>query len=86
MIRTDWFFVLGINFCDFRKYPVPSIDNIVVFVEYVQSKYIFSNNTKFASVFVSEKKRPVVIAQTRFLGTVFFCSQFKLENTLFPPE
>ena len=56
MVRTDWFFVLGINFWDFRKYPVPSIDNIVVFVEYVQSKCIFSNNTKFASVFVSEKR------------------------------
>ena len=35
-IRTDWFFLLGINFCDFRKYPVPSIDNIFVFIEYVQ--------------------------------------------------
>ena len=26
-IRTDWFFLLGINFCDFRNYPVRSIDN-----------------------------------------------------------
>ena len=51
-IRTDWFFLLGINFCDFRKYPVPSIDNIVVFIEYVQQKYIFSDNTKCASVFL----------------------------------
>ena len=53
-IRTDWCFLLGINFGDFRKYPVPSIDNIVVFI-----------NNKCASVF-SEKKRPVVIEQTRF--------------------
>ena len=30
-IRTDWFFLLGINFAIFRKYPVPSIDNIFVF-------------------------------------------------------
>ena len=52
-IRTDWFFLLGIDFCDFRKYPVPSIDNIFVFIEYVHM-YIFSNNTKCASVFVSE--------------------------------
>ena len=44
-----------INFCDFRKHPVPSIDNIFVFIEYVQQKYIFSNNTKCASVFVPEK-------------------------------
>ena len=35
-IRTDWFFLLGIDFCDFRKYPVPSTDNIFVFIEYVQ--------------------------------------------------
>ena len=41
-IRTDWFFLLGINFCDFQKEL--SIDNIFVFVEYVQYKYIFSNN------------------------------------------
>ena len=37
-IRTDWFFPLGITviFEIFRKYPVPSIDNIFVFIEYVQ--------------------------------------------------
>ena len=85
-IRTDWFFLVGINFCDFRKYPVPSIDNIFVFIDYVQKKYIFSNNTKGASVFVSEKKRPVVIEQTRFLGTLFLSSEFKLGNTIFPLE
>ena len=28
--RTNWFFLLGIDFCVFRKYPVPSIDNILV--------------------------------------------------------
>ena len=45
----------------------------------------FSNDTKCASLFVSEKKkRPVVIEQTRFLGTVFLCSEFKLENTVSP--
>ena len=30
--------------------------------------------------FVSEWKRQVVIEQTRFLSTVFLCSEFKLEN------
>ena len=44
-IRTDWFFLLGINFCDFQKIPIPSIDNMFVFIEYVQWNYIFSNNT-----------------------------------------
>ena len=29
---------------------------------------------------VSERKRQVVIEQTRFLSTVFLCSEFKLEN------
>ena len=30
--------------------------------------------------FVSERKRQVVIEQTRFLSTVFLSSEFKLEN------
>ena len=30
--------------------------------------------------FVSERKRQYVIEQTRFLSTVFLCSEFKLEN------
>ena len=32
--------------------------------------------------FVSERKRQVVIEQTRFLSTVFLCSEFNLENIL----
>ena len=43
-IRTDWCFLLGINFGDFQKVPSTSIDNIFVFIEYVQEKFIFSNN------------------------------------------
>ena len=42
-IWTDWFLLLGINFRDFQN-RVPSIDNIFVFIEYVQQKYIFSSN------------------------------------------
>ena len=30
--------------------------------------------------FVSELRRQVVIEQTRFLSTIFLCSEFKLEN------
>ena len=30
--------------------------------------------------FVSQRKRQDVIEQTRFLSTVFLCSEFKLEN------
>ena len=33
-IRTDWFFLKEIVFCDFRKFPVSSIENIFVFIEY----------------------------------------------------
>ena len=32
-------------FAIFRKYPVPSIDNILEFIEYMQYRYIFLNNT-----------------------------------------
>ena len=48
-IWTEWFFLLGIIFPIFRKYPVPSVDNIFcIFVlsENVQQKYIFSNIKK----------------------------------------
>ena len=62
-------------FAFFRKYPVPGIDNIFVFIGYVQYKYIFSNNKPVFCCFWQ-----VVIEQTRFLSTVFLCSEFKLEN------
>ena len=35
-IRTDRFFLLGINFCHFQKVPKASIDNILRLVKYVQ--------------------------------------------------
>ena len=40
-IRTDWCFLLGINFGDFQKVPSTSIGNIFVFIEYVQEKFIY---------------------------------------------
>ena len=78
-IKTDWFFLLGINICDFQKVsmPVPSIHNIFFFIEYVQQKYIFSNNKPIP---VSLRQVEVVIEKTRFLSTAFLCSEFKLEN------
>ena len=84
-IGTDWFFLLGINICDFQKVPmpVPSIDNIFFFIEYVQQKYILSNNkpvpvSLYTVLFLNQ--RQVVIEKTRFLSTAFLCSEFKLEN------
>ena len=35
-IGTDWFFLLDLIFAIFIKYPVPSINNIFVFIENVQ--------------------------------------------------
>ena len=40
-IRTDWLFLLGINFLRFSEStqypgPVPSVDNIFVYIEFVQ--------------------------------------------------
>ena len=66
-IRTDWFFLLGINFAIFREYPTSSIDNIFVFIEYVQQKYTFSINKPVFRCF-----RRVVIEQTYFL-VLYFC-------------
>ena len=34
-IRTDWFSCWELIFSIFRKYPVLSIDNIFVFIEYI---------------------------------------------------
>ena len=43
-IRTDWFSCWELIFAIFRKYPVLSIDNIFVFIEYLQLRYLFSNH------------------------------------------
>ena len=42
LIRTDWF-CLELIFAIFRKYPVPSIDYIFLFIEY----YTCNRNTHF---------------------------------------
>ena len=84
-IRTDWCFLLGINFGDFQKVPSTSIGNIFVFIEYVQEKFIYfqSINQYFVvhRFFFSEWKRQVVIERTRFLSTVFLCSEFLFTDT-----
>ena len=36
LLLAQIFFFAGKLFCDFQKVPVPSIDNIFVFIEYVQ--------------------------------------------------
>ena len=38
-----------------RKYPVPSVDNVFVFVNYLQYKYIFSSNSLYTVLSLSER-------------------------------
>ena len=51
-------------FAIFRKCPVPSIDDICVFIENAQKKYIFSNNTTvcvsislYTALFLNERDK-----------------------------
>ena len=47
-IRTDWFFLLGINFCDFQKVPDKSLIIFSVLLsrcKKIMNNYIFLNNT-----------------------------------------
>ena len=86
--RKDWFFLLGINFCHFQKAPstqhwqyfrfywVRAIE-MHIFKQYYGVRQCF-----FIYRFVSLRKRQTVIEQTRFLGTVFLCSEFRLEYLL----
>ena len=48
-----------------------------IFKEYYGVRQYF-----FIYRFVSLRKRQAVIEQTRFLGTVFLCSEFRLEYLL----
>ena len=50
-IRNDWCFLLGINFCNFQKYPMPSIDNIFVFIEKCNTNIYFKRIPQCTSVF-----------------------------------
>ena len=87
-IRTDWLFLLTINFCHFQK--VPSTQHWHYFrfywvraIEmYIFKQYYGVSQYFFIYRFVSERRRQAVIEQTRFLGTVFLCSEFRLEYLL----
>ena len=83
--RKDWFFLLGINFCHFQK--VPSTQHWQYFRFYwvraiemhIFKQYYGVRQYFFIYRFVSLRKRQAVIEQTRFLDTVFLCSEFRLE-------
>ena len=71
-IRKDWFFFLGIIFLHFSEstqYPA-----LIIF-SFLLSTCIFSNNKPVFCCFWQ-----VVIEQTRFVSTVYLCSELKLET------
>ena len=90
------FFGWVLIFAIFRKNPVPSTQHwwyfrfywiraieIHIFKQYsAYVPYVKPVGSLF-TLFVSERKRQVVIEQTRFLSPVFLCSEFKLENIYF---
>ena len=84
-IRTDWFFSLGSNFCDFQKVPSTQYPALIIFSFLLST---CNRNTYFQTInqyfivhlFVCEWNRQVVIEQTRFLSTVFLCCEFKLAD------
>ena len=88
-IWTEWFFLLGIIFAIFRKYPVLSLDNIFcIFVlsENVQQKYILSNKKNqyfiaffYTFLFLNERDK-LWLNRNDFLVPFCLCSELKLEN------
>ena len=47
-IRTDWFFLLGINICAFQIFPDILLIIFSFFIEYVQWKSVFQKNVRCA--------------------------------------
>ena len=86
---TRWFSCWELIFAIFRKYPVPSLDKIFVFVKYVQKEiHIFkqyygmrtlclTSISLYTVLFLNERGKLQLNEQTRFLSTVFLCNEFK---------
>ena len=85
-IRTDWFFLLEINFCDFqnmsKRTQHPALTIFSFLLSMCNRNIYFQTIEQYFVVhrFVPERKRQVVIEQTRFLSTVLLCSEFMLQN------
>ena len=71
--RTDWIFLLGINSCTFQEVPSTQYPALIhIFKQYYSIYTLCKISIRFIVYrFVSERKRQVVIEQTRFLITVF---------------
>ena len=76
------FFLLGINFCDFQKVPSTQYPALIdIFKQYYGMYTLRKISICFlVYLFVSDRKRQVVIEQTQFLITVFLVSEFKSED------
>ena len=81
-IRTDWFFLLGINFCDFQT--VPSTQ----FWEYFRFYWVRACNRNTVNIFSNDKINQYFVCfwmketSCDWTDTIsyFLCSEFKLEN------
>ena len=89
-IRTDCF-LLGINFCDFQKVSSTRYPTLILFSFFLRTcngniyfqtilQYAYVKSVIHCTHFVSGWREQVVVKQTQFLTTVFFCSEFTLEN------
>ena len=88
-ISTDLLICWEFIFAIFRKYQSPALTifsfllstcNRNAYFQTILGQYYGLRQYFIVYRFVSERKRQVVIEQTRFLSTVFLCSKFKSEN------
>jgi len=88
-ISTDLFFAgnLFLRFSESTPYPALTIFSFLLstcnrnaYFQTILGQYCGLRQYFIVYPFVSERKRQVVIEQTRFLSTVFLCSKFKSEN------
>ena len=85
-ISTDLLICWEFIFAIFRKYQSPALTIFSFLLStcnrnaYFLGQYYGVRQYFIVYRFVSERKRQVVIEQTRFLSTVFLCSKFKSEN------
>ena len=82
-ITIDWFFLLGINFCNSQKVPSTQHPALIIF-SFLLSTCIRNKHVAILRYpYPMKPMRQIVIGQTRLLSTVFLCSDLKPENIYF---
>ena len=71
---------LTLRFSESTQYPALIIFSFLLSTCNRNTYFQTKNEYFVVHRFASERRRQVVIKQTRFLSTVFLCSEFKLEN------